>query len=531
MNRYVILGAGPAGLQLAYFLRRTNVDVVVLEAGPAPGMFFRTFPRHRTLISINKVHNESTDAERNLRADWNSLLDDEPSARFGAYTKKYFPSADDYVRYLTDFAERHAIPIHYDTRIDWVRRDGDGFVLTDQQGVEHAATRVIVATGVSKPVIPSVPGIEAAEFYTDVSVNPDDFAGQRVLILGKGNSAFETADNLIATASVIHVAGPSSLRLAWRTHYVGHLRAVNNNFLDTYQLKSDNAILDGDVVAIEKRDGQYRVTFSFSRANEVKKSLTYDRVIVCTGFRFDASIFDHDCRPELVHRDRFPKQTSAFESTNVPGMYFAGTLMQVRDFKKSTSGFVHGFRYAVGALAKILLERHEGRAWPTDALPLDPRALADAVLARVNRSSALWQQFGVLADVIEIDPRRHARYREEEPLDHAREGRHEATGTWFSITLEYGPDHDKHDPFDIAIGRAVQNDASRAHEGQYLHPVVREHRRGKVVSTHHVAENLENDWTGETSHHEPLRAYFARALARSVEMQPDPVARTDSASA
>ena len=46
----------------------------------------------------------------------------------------------------------------------------------------------------------------------------------------------------------MHVAGPSPLRLAWKTHYVGHLRAVNNNFLDTYQLKSQNAVLDGSML-------------------------------------------------------------------------------------------------------------------------------------------------------------------------------------------------------------------------------------------------------------------------------------------
>ena len=49
------------------------------------------------------------------------------------------------------------------------------------------------------------------------------------------------------TTTHIHVAGPGPIRMAWRTHYVGHLRAVNNNFLDTYQLKSANAILDGHV--------------------------------------------------------------------------------------------------------------------------------------------------------------------------------------------------------------------------------------------------------------------------------------------
>jgi cation diffusion facilitator CzcD-associated flavoprotein CzcO len=52
---------------------------------------------------------------------------------------------------------------------------------------------VIVATGVSKPYLPDIPGIELAERY-DTSVDPRDFVDQRVLIIGKGNSAFETAD-------------------------------------------------------------------------------------------------------------------------------------------------------------------------------------------------------------------------------------------------------------------------------------------------------------------------------------------------
>src|SRR6202008_4556124 len=104
------------------------------------------------------------------------------------------------------------------------------------------------------------------ERYETVPVDPRDFTDQRVLIIGKGNSALETADNLVETAAVIHVAGPSSIRMAWQTHYVGHLRAVNNNFLDTYQLKSQNAVLDGTVERIERGgDGSYSVTGRFAR--------------------------------------------------------------------------------------------------------------------------------------------------------------------------------------------------------------------------------------------------------------------------
>jgi thioredoxin reductase len=230
-----------------------------------------------------------------------------------------------------------------------ITRNGS-FCATDQKGSTYEAHRLIVASGVSRPFIPAIPGIETAEIYDTVSVDPDDFVDQKVLIIGKGNSAFETADSLIEKAAVVHVAGPNSIKFAWKSHFVGHLRAVNNNLLDTYQLKSQNALLDGNIEKIERSNGSYLVTLSFARANEVKKDISYDRVIVCTGFRFDASIFHSGCRPELTIRDRFPAQTSEWESTNIPDLYFAGTLMQVRDYKKSTCGFIHGFRYGVRAL-------------------------------------------------------------------------------------------------------------------------------------------------------------------------------------
>ena len=51
---YVIVGAGPAGLQSAYYLQQFACNYVVLEAGPLAGNFFVRYPRHRQLISVNK---------------------------------------------------------------------------------------------------------------------------------------------------------------------------------------------------------------------------------------------------------------------------------------------------------------------------------------------------------------------------------------------------------------------------------------------------------------------------------------------
>lgn len=506
---YLIIGAGPAGLQLGYYLARAGHSFKILESGTAPGAFFQTFPRHRQLISINKPYTGTLDAELNLRMDWNSLLSDDSELLFTRYSARYFPSADDYVRYLADFARRFALPICYGARVVEVTRPQDYRVL-DAQGHVYTAKRLIVATGVSKPNVPSIPGIELAECYTAVSVNAADFVNQRVLIIGKGNSAFETADHLMETAATVHLLGPSALKFAWRTHYVGHLRAVNNNFLDTYQLKSQNAVLDGHVDRIERRAGKYVVTIRFTRADETMKDIEYDRVIYCTGFRFDSEIFADDCRPRLAINDRFPEQTSAWESTNVPGLYFAGTLSQMRDYRRTTSGFIHGFRYCVRALHHVLEHRYHGVQWPSRSLSATPAACMRAVIERVNRSSALWQQFGFLADVITVDGAQ-AHYYQELPMDYVHEhgigGRHD----YFTVTLEYGPNHDQVDPFDIDVGRIAQSDAGNADLSAYLHPVVRRFQRGRLLAEHHVTENLENDWTG-TVHTEPLEAFFTREL-------------------
>ncbi|MFF1461889.1 NAD(P)-binding domain-containing protein [Streptomyces sp. NPDC058330] len=508
---YLIIGAGPAGLQLAAHLEHDGADYVVLERGSGPGTFFTRFPRHRRLISTNKVHTGYEDPELRLRMDWNSLLSDDPDLLFTRYSRRYFPPADDMVRYLSDFATRTGVRVRYDTSVRKVSRDADGFAVTDHTGKVWRTRRLVAATGVSLPNLPAVPGVELAERYDTFDPDPESFTDQRVLIIGRGNSAFETADSLMETASVIHVVGSGSLRLAWRSHYVGHLRAVNNNFLDSYQLKSQNAVLDGRVLAVRREADGFCVPVAFDRVDEVVKDLRYDRVIVATGFRLDTSVFDDTCVPELTAHDRFPALTPIGESVNVPGLYFAGTLMQGRHWKKATTGFIHGFRYSVRALHRALRQRHHGADWPVTVVGDATERAVEAVITRVNRSSALWQQFGVLGDVLLVAPDGTMRYAEEVPVDHVpdavRAGDFGQVDAHAVVTLEYGADHDRVDPFDVTAGRKSQQDVAGL-DGRYLHPVVRWYRAGEFVAEHHLTENLENEWDDEEVHRAPLRAFL-----------------------
>ena len=505
---YLIIGAGPSWLQMGYFLQQKKQDYLILESRDQPGAFFETFPRHRKLISINKVYTGYTDPEVNLRWDWNSLLSDDERLLFKHYSSRYFPDAADLSRYLYDFAHAYKLNVAYNQTVRRVSRNGN-FLVHTAEGNVYTARVLLIATGLYTPYLPPIPGIELAEVYTTVSVIPEDFTNQRVLIIGKGNSAFEVADNLVETAALIHLVSPHSLRMAWTTHYVGHLRAVNNNILDTYQLKSQNALLDADVQKIELCNGQYMTTFVYAHAEGEIEQISYDRVIACTGFRFDASIFDESCQPALSISERFPALTSDWESTTVPDLYFIGTLMQMRDYKRYMSGFIHGFRYNIRTLSRILAWKYHQTPLPRQILPVHPQFLTDYILSRINRSSGLWQQPGYLYDLIEIDScGQEASYFEELSLGFIWDRFLFQSKTYLLIALEYGDRHGA-DPF--STPRAARDNARRAADSHFLHPIVRMYVGRDQTAEHHVIEDLAAEWK-ELEHSVPLREFLTEHL-------------------
>ncbi|MDY6781981.1 MAG: NAD(P)-binding domain-containing protein [Cyanobacteriota bacterium] len=512
---YLIIGAGPAGLQLGYFLEKANRSYLILEASETAGSTFKKFPRHGKIISINKVYTGYDDPEINLRWDWNSLLSDDENLLFKNYSKDYFPSSGALVKYLEDFANNFRLKIEYGVRIAKIAKK-EKFEAIDSNGNIYSGSRLIVATGFSKPYIPNIPGIELAENYNEVSIDPEDFANQKVLIVGKGNSGFETADNLVATTALIHIASPTPISMAWKTKYVGHLRAVNNNFLDTYQLKSQNAVIDAAIQKIERKDGRFVVSFSYSHANGEQEKLVYDRVIVCTGFRFDDSIFDESCKPELTINDRFPAQTSEWESTNVKDLYFAGVLMHQRDYKKKQSGFIHGFRYNVRALHQMLEQKYHDRELPCEIIAVTPESLTEAILKRVNQSSGLWQQTGYLCDAIAIsEDGTEARYYQELPKDYIHDSELGQCEHYYTVSLEFGYEVDKMpDPF--AIERVHKDDVGNASQSAFLHPIIRCFSGNTLFAEHHVIEDLAAEWV-EDVHIKPLQEFLCDRLSTNVQ--------------
>ncbi len=138
-------------------------------------------------------------------------------------------------------------------------------------GRPHTLTsrRVIVATGNGKQFTAPIPGVELCETYGEVTWDEDSFEGQSVLVIGKGNAAFELADLLLPVTSIVQLISPNPLRLAWQTRHPGHARANNFELLDAYQLKLLSGLLDAVIHKIENTEGEdgLRVTLEYSHAD------------------------------------------------------------------------------------------------------------------------------------------------------------------------------------------------------------------------------------------------------------------------
>lgn len=536
---YLVIGAGPAGLQLGYFLEQHGHDYLILEARNCAGSFFAKYPRTGTLISFNKVHNIYNDPEILLRWDWNSLLTDDYSFPFNAYSKKLYPERSELQRYLADFAEHFQLKIQYNTKILTVSKNEDGtFHLKDKAGARYRCRSLIIATGFGQEFVPDIPGIElVTESYGSVSTDPADFTGQRVLLIGKGNSAYEIADNILDTAALIHLASPQTTIFAWNTRHPGNLRANYTRILDTYQLKLLHGALDCTVEQISREGEKYVVRVRYLHADGEEEEIIYDRVIRCTGFRFDTSIFDESCRPNLVIDERFPALTGGWESVNVPDMFFAGTLMQPRDFKRAGSAFIDGFRYNVRTLYHLLNQRYQGESLPHHSYPIDVETLCRAIQHRVCRTSALWTQFGYLCDVISVDDDSgEIRYYEELPVDYVRtESEFAEHKHYYTITFEWGPWSG--DVF--AIERHPSHET--AYTNAFLHPIIRRYQGNTLVAEHHILEDLfgmySYDGAAEVyrtrsgrsmeryhkeEHDQPLRAFFTTQLVPETQRVLEP---------
>lgn len=169
----LVIGGGQSALATAYFLRRWQVDYVVLDDQPeAGGAWQRAWPSLRLFSP----------------AQWSSL----PGWPMPG-GERHYPSRDDVVQYLRAYEARYGVPVERPVRVEGVvpAGDGSGLLVQTDRG-DWIAKTVVSATGSWRsPFIPEYPGramFRGRQVHSADYRGAQDLSGLRVLVVGGGNS-------------------------------------------------------------------------------------------------------------------------------------------------------------------------------------------------------------------------------------------------------------------------------------------------------------------------------------------------------
>jgi thioredoxin reductase len=404
----VVVGSGPGGLQVAYYLSRLGIDHAVISADPAPGGMFRRFPFFQRLLSWTKPHAVFAHETREYeRYDFNSLIALEPENRAvmpGLMDgTSEFPSRAEMEAGLVEFVRRTGLSVRYDTPWQGTSRDGDTFVLHTPDG-DYRTPAPVFAVGAAQPRLPEdVPGIELAAHYVDTR-DASSYAGKRLFIMGKANSAFELASGLLQWASPIILASPRTAQLSVNIHSLDGVRARYVQPWEDAELGGGVFILDASIERLERHASGIAV---HTRRSDTAEPFVaeVDEVIAATGFGAPLGNLA-ELGVSTFGRSALPTMTSRYESATVPGVFFAGTITQgVSGLKKygipANSGAVQGHRYNGRLMVDEIASRYFGitRRRPQ----VDPAMVVERLLTSASTAPELWHQKSYLAHAISRD--------------------------------------------------------------------------------------------------------------------------------
>ena len=181
----IVIGGGQSGLAAARALLAHGVTPLVLEEGHEP---VGSWPRYYdSLTAFSPV---AFSAMPGLR------FDGDPD---------HYPHRDEVVAYLRRYARSLDVEIRRETTVTAVEHR-DAFIVRTDAGEALAATSVVAASGsFGNPYVPALAGQDAfpgRQLHVAEYDNPDRYAGQRVLVVGGGNSAIQVAYELAPVATV-----------------------------------------------------------------------------------------------------------------------------------------------------------------------------------------------------------------------------------------------------------------------------------------------------------------------------------------
>jgi cation diffusion facilitator CzcD-associated flavoprotein CzcO len=185
----IVIGAGPAGLAVAACLKRRGAGVRLLERAGTVGSAWRG---HYERLHLHTPKGRSGLPFRAMPA---------------AYPR--YPSRAQVVAYLEDYARAEGLAPAFGAEVASVAPEGAGWAVHHAGGVARAGV-VVFATGLAdrlfRPDWPGLAGFPGPVVHSSGYRAPAGLAGQRVLVVGVGNSGGEIALDLAEAGRTAEIA-------------------------------------------------------------------------------------------------------------------------------------------------------------------------------------------------------------------------------------------------------------------------------------------------------------------------------------
>lgn len=300
----LIIGAGQAGLAVHYYLRRSGLSIGHICASEQPGGSWPHTWESLRLFSPARI---------------SSL----PGYRLTLPPDSY-PSPVQIANYFADYERHYGFEIQ--RPVQALLTTGFGpFHTTLSTGKTVTSSFVVNATGnASRPFVPFFPGnhtFQGTQIHSRWYRSPEQFRGQRVCVVGGGNSGAQIAADLIGRAEVTWCTlkpprflpdsfdGAALFRIA-RAHVAGTSDITVSDLGDIVMVPPVKRALEAGVLQATPMFERLTSTSAFWSDGS---SRNFDAIVWCTGFR-----------PALSHLRGYDLDLEGTALRCAPGMHLVG---------------------------------------------------------------------------------------------------------------------------------------------------------------------------------------------------------------
>jgi cation diffusion facilitator CzcD-associated flavoprotein CzcO len=333
----LILGGGQAGTSVAYFLKRTDLDFLILDdKEKAGGAWLHTWDSLR-LFSPSKYSSLS---------GWQM-----------PFSSEEYPSKQDFLDYLSQYQKRYNFPVLRDTIVSEVYKKNEIFHIHTNKGVFRSKS-VISATGTAQS--PFIPQYKNDFLYNGIQIHSVDYVNnerlrnKRVLVVGGGNSGAQILAEVSKVASTKWVTLDPPVFLP--KHIDGRylFLKANDLYIGKKTSPEDKDISLSNIVQVQSvREGLQREVFQdFRPFKEFFQSGViwedgskeeFDAILWCTGFKAN---LEHLKTLNIIENNKI--LTDHTRSLLSPGLWLVGY--------GNWTGYASATIYGVGKTAKRTAE-------------------------------------------------------------------------------------------------------------------------------------------------------------------------------